>query len=104
MRGREGHRGSCSEDDWEGFDDGAMDVDDDDDVPEFFKEERDRQAKKLQDSPNRKRKGKVAELVRSKVAKVLEETGLAEKRARLCDEGDFLKLLYAFNQEGIHFA
>ncbi|KAF1820499.1 rRNA adenine dimethylase [Dissoconium aciculare CBS 342.82] len=84
---------------------GVMEVDDDEDVPEFFKEEADRQAKKMQDNPNRKRKGKVAELVRAKVKKVLEvDTELAEKRARLCDEGDFLKLLYAFNQEGIHFA
>jgi len=42
--------------------------------------------------------------VREKVRKVLEDdTALAEKRARLCDEGDFLKLLYAFNLEGIHF-
>jgi len=85
--------------------DGVMDVDDEDDVPAFFKEEADKKAKKLMDNPNRKRKGKVAELVRSKVKKVLEQdTDLAEKRARLCDEGDFLKLLYAFNQEGIHFA
>lgn len=84
---------------------GLMDVDDEDDVPEFFKEEADKKARKLADNPNRKRKGKVAELVRSKVKKVLEQdTELAEKRARLCDEGDFLKLLYAFNQEGIHFA
>ena len=83
----------------------VMDVDDEDDVPDFFKEEADKKAKKLQDNPNRKRKGKVAELVRSKVKKVLEQDAdLAEKRARLCDEGDFLKLLYAFNQEGIHFA
>lgn len=84
---------------------GLMDMDDEDDVPEFFKEEADKKAKKLQDNPNRKRKGKVAELVRSKVKKVLEQdTDLAEKRARLCDEGDFLKLLHAFNTEGIHFA
>lgn len=85
--------------------DAVMDMDDEEDVPEFFKEEADRKAKKGQDNPNRKRKGKVAELVRNKVKKVLEEdTELAEKRARLCDEGDFLKLLYAFNQEGLHFA
>jgi 18S rRNA (adenine1779-N6/adenine1780-N6)-dimethyltransferase len=83
----------------------GMDVDDEDDVPDFFKEEADKKAKKLQDNPNRKRKGKVAELVRSKVKKVLEtETNLAEKRARSCEEGDFLRLLYAFNQEGIHFS
>ncbi|KAF7190817.1 Dimethyladenosine transferase [Pseudocercospora fuligena] len=82
----------------------VMDMEDDDDLPDFFKEEADKKAKKLADNPNRKRKGKVAELVRSKVKKVLEENDLAEKRARMCDEGDFLKMLYGFNQEGIHFA
>ena len=56
-------------------------------------------------SVSRKKRGKVAELVREKVRAVLEdETRLAEKRARMCDETDFLKLLYAFNQRGIHFA
>ena len=85
--------------------DGIMDVDDEDDLPDFFKEEADKKAMKLQGNPNRKRKGKVSELVRSKVVKVLQtDTELADKRARMCDEGDFLKLLYAFNQEGIHFS
>ncbi|KAF2768876.1 rRNA adenine dimethylase [Teratosphaeria nubilosa] len=56
----------------------------------------------LDDGP---KKGKIAEMVRAKVKKVLEvDTELADRRARLCDEGDFLKLLYAFNQEGIHFS
>lgn len=56
-------------------------------------------------NPARKRKGKVAELVREKVRRVLEdETELADQRARMCDEGDFLKLLWAFNKEGIHFS
>lgn len=80
----------------------GMDVDDeDDDIPAFFKEE----AKlKVVPGANRKRKGKVAELVREKVVSVLEtDTGLADKRARMCDEGDFLKLLWAFNQKGLHF-
>ncbi|OJJ30714.1 hypothetical protein ASPWEDRAFT_121180 [Aspergillus wentii DTO 134E9] len=50
-------------------------------------------------------KGKVAELVREKVRQVLEdETKLADKRARMCDENDFLKLLWAFNQKGFHFS
>lgn len=84
---------------------GGMDLDDEDDVPDFFKEEEDRKAKKAKGNPNRKKRGKVAELVRSKVQKVLvEDTDLAERRARMCDEGDFLKLLYSFNQEGIHFS
>lgn len=80
-----------------------MDVDEDD-MPEFFKEEADRKARKAAGNPNRKKKGKVAELVRSKVEKVLESTKVAERRARLLDEGDFLRMLYAFNQEGIHFS
>lgn len=84
--------------------DGIMDVDEDEDVPDFFKEEADKKAKKLAGNPARKRKGRVAELLRTKVVKVLDETQLSDKRSRMCDEGDFLKLLYAFNQEGIHFA
>lgn len=82
-----------------------MDMDmDEDDMPDFFKEEKDRKQSQAQPT-KRKRKGKVSELVREKVRRVLEdETKLAEKRARMCDEGDFLKLLFSFNQEGIHFA
>lgn len=52
----------------------------------------------------RKKRGKVTEIVRAKVEKVLEETEMGEKRAVKCEEGDFLKLLYAFNLEGIHFS
>lgn len=49
--------------------------------------------------------GNVRELVRERIKQVLEnDTDLAEKRARMCDEGDFLKLLWAFNQRGIHFS
>ncbi|KAK9471597.1 S-adenosyl-L-methionine-dependent methyltransferase [Dipodascopsis tothii] len=44
------------------------------------------------------------DLVKELVEKVLTETGLGEKRAGKCDEADFLKLLYAFHQVGIHFA
>jgi len=48
---------------------------------------------------------KVAQLVREKIRKVLEvSTDLADKRAGHCNQGDFLRLLYAFNQEGLHFA
>ena len=79
---------------------------DEDDVPAFFKEEADAKAALANGrGSKRRRKGKVAELVREKVRKVLEDvTELANKRARACDEGDFLKLLWAFNQEGIHFS
>lgn len=78
---------------------------DEDEVPAFFKEEIDMQAKQVNERKSkRRRKGKVAELIRDKIRRVLEdETQLAEKRARSCDEGDFLRLLWAFNKEGIHF-
>ena len=84
--------------------DGIMDIDDD--IPAFFKEQSDLQAKLLNGrNTKRRKKGKVAELIREKVRKILEDdTELAEKRARSCDEGDFLKLLWAFNREGIHFS
>ncbi|CAI4508130.1 ALI_HP2_G0042970.mRNA.1.CDS.1 [Saccharomyces cerevisiae] len=44
------------------------------------------------------------EIVKEKINTVLVETGLAEKRAGKCDQTDFLKLLFAFHQVGIHFA
>ena len=50
------------------------------------------------------KKTKAAELVRSKVQRVLEPTGLADERAGKLDENAFLRLLYAFNKEHIHFA
>ncbi|GKZ23034.1 dimethyladenosine transferase [Aspergillus brasiliensis] len=96
------------EDDAEGEDepDEGMDVDDEDDVPDFFKEQTNARIQEaLKNRPSRKKRGKVAELVREKVRQVLEdETGLADKRARMCDENDFLKLLWAFNQKGFHFS
>lgn len=88
-----------AEDEWDGF----MDVDDEDgdDIPAFFKELQ----KPIPKTASRKTKSKVANILREKVRKVLEDTTqLADKRARMCDEGDFLKLLWAFNQEGIHFS
>jgi 18S rRNA (adenine1779-N6/adenine1780-N6)-dimethyltransferase len=83
---------------------GFSDPDDpDDDLPDFFKQLQ--SLSKKQNGLNRKKKGRVSELVREKVRKVLEEdTKLADKRARLCDEGDFLRLLFAFNTEGVHFS
>lgn len=82
---------------------GIMDMDDDDDdTPAFFKE----QAATGQNikTPSRRKKTKVAELVRAKVAKVLQSTDMADQRAGKLDENAFLKLLYAFNRENIHFA
>lgn len=100
--------------DWSGFKDddddeqdgdNDMDLDDEDDLPAFFKDSTDQEKKnQVPKTPSRKKRSKVTELVREKVRLVLEEkTGLMEKRARMCDEGDFLKLLWCFNQEGIHF-
>ncbi|KAJ5506034.1 hypothetical protein LT330_001355 [Penicillium expansum] len=84
--------------------DEVMDMDDDD-VPDFFKESTNaRLEAALKNGASRKKRGKVAELVREKVRQVLEDdTDLGERRARMCDENDFLKLLWAFNQKGIHF-
>ncbi|KAH7115275.1 S-adenosyl-L-methionine-dependent methyltransferase [Dendryphion nanum] len=92
-----------AEDEWNGFSDPEDgEGDGDDELPDFFKQEK---VTKKVNGANRKRRGKVTELVREKLRRVLEdETQLADKRGRLCDEGDFLRLLYAFNQEGIHFS
>ena len=86
-------------------DDGAMDIDgDDDDAPDFFKE-LSRASAATPKTKSKRKKTKVAELVREKIRRVLEdETELADKRAGKCDEADFLRLLFAFNNEGIHFS
>ena len=96
----EGAIGDDEEEEWDGF----MDIDEDD-VPAFFKEEVETQKIHANEQKSKvRRKGKVAALVREKVRRVLEEkTQLAEKRARQCDEADFLSLLWELNQEGIHF-
>ena len=92
------------EETWDGIID--IDEDDGDDVPAFFKDEVNLMpAQRKERGSKRRRKGKVAELIREKVRRVLEdETELAEKRARSCEENDFLRLLWAFNKEGIHFS
>ena len=84
------------DEEWKGFADPDLE---EDEVPDFFK------TAQKKGGNRKKRRSKVTDVVKEKIRKVLEdETQLAEKRARMCDEGDFLKLLYAFNQEGIHFA
>ncbi|KAI9836820.1 MAG: hypothetical protein M1819_000985 [Sarea resinae] len=75
-----------------------------DDVPSFFKSDMPDHIPTPASSTKKRRKTKLSALIREKVRRVLEdETELADKRARMCDEGDFLKLLWAFNNEGIHF-
>ncbi|KAF2687660.1 dimethyladenosine transferase [Lentithecium fluviatile CBS 122367] len=87
-------QGGAEEEEWKGFSDPDVE---DDEVPDFFQ-----QVKKTR---GKKKRGRVTQLVKEKIRRVLEdETKLADKRARMCDEGDFLRLLYAFNSEGIHFA
>lgn len=83
--------------------DADMDVDgEDDDTPAFFKEAA---AAAIPKTKSKRKKTKVAELVREKIRKVLEDvTELADKRSGKCDENDFLRLLFAFNEEGIHFS
>lgn len=89
------------EEEADGGDDMDMDMEDDD-TPAFFKET---SASTIPKTKSKKKKTKVAELVREKIRKVLEDvTELADKRAGKCDENDFLRLLFAFNEEGIHFS
>ncbi|EKD13696.1 uncharacterized protein L3040_005683 [Drepanopeziza brunnea f. sp. 'multigermtubi'] len=86
---------------------GIMDVDEEeDDTPSFFKEQAKRATQESGGkTKSKKKKTRVAELVKEKIRKVLEDvTELADKRAGKCDENDFLRLLSAFNDEGIHFA
>jgi len=44
------------------------------------------------------------EIVKQKIEYVLEQLGMAQMRSQKCDQVDFLRLLYAFHQVGIHFA
>lgn len=41
--------------------------------------------------------------MKAKVQGVLTKVGMAEERAAKMDQDDYLKLLAAFNEEGIHF-
>ena len=94
--------GFQEDDEWGGI----MDVDEEvDELPSFFKEEAERIAKANGNkTKSKKKKTRVAELIREKIRKVLEDdTELADQRAAKCDENDFLRLLSAFNGEGIHF-
>lgn len=87
--------------------DGIMEVEGgDEDTPEFFKQLKDSAAANQPfKTPGRRKKTKLGEIIREKIRKVIEDdTGLADKRSSKCDENDFLRLLFAFNSEGIHFA
>ncbi|CUS13695.1 unnamed protein product [Tuber aestivum] len=60
--------------------------------------------KGIKTKAGKRSRSKVGEKVKGLVETVLSETELREKRAGKCDEADFLRLLYAFNQQGIHFS
>ena len=82
---------------WEGIMD--VDTDGEGDVDEGLTVE----AVAPTDSTRRRPRGLVGRIIDGKVRKVLHDTQLASRRAAKCDETDFLKLLWAFNKEGIHF-
>ena len=82
---------------------GIMDVDDGG-APSFFDEMKAAGAAAPK-TKSRHKKTRVALLVREKVRRVLEDaTGLADSRSGKLEENDFLRLLHAFNEEGIHFS
>ena len=91
----------AGDEEWGGF----MDVDaENDDTPSFFKELK-AAGSEVPKTKSKRKKTRVALLVKEKVRKVLEDvTDLADKRSGKCDENDFLHLLAAFNAEGIHFS
>ena len=97
-----GHEKDMGEGDGMDLDDAGDDADDH--VPEFFKEFQ-QSTVGIPKTKSKRKKTRVAELVREKIRKVLEDvTELADKRAGKCDENDFLRLLSAFNEEGLHFS
>ncbi len=97
--------GNAEDDTWDGMDvdgdetrknenenDDNNDNEIDDDLPAFFKETSHAPPPK---TPSRRKRTKVDELVRAKVLRVLGQLDLSDRRARQCDETDFLKLLDA---------
>jgi len=86
-------------DDGDEEEDNTMDVDDiegDEDTPSFFAETAAEASKKtVAKTPSKRKRSKAEQVVRDKLEKVLVDTELADKRARQCDENDFLRLLYA---------
>jgi 18S rRNA (adenine1779-N6/adenine1780-N6)-dimethyltransferase len=84
--------------------DAVMDVDEEDDMPSFFGAVKNPDEGTLTSKRGSLRKTRCAVLVKGKVRKVLEDTELSESRSAKLHENDFLRLLAAFNAEGIHFS
>lgn len=100
--------GAGDEEEWGGMDVDGGDEDkaqkDSSDLPSFF-EELKQASSEMPKTKSKRKKTKVALLVREKIRKVLEDdTGLADQRSGKCTENDFLRLLHAFNSEGLHFS
>lgn len=79
-----------------------------DDVPSSMMVDDDDAAPREDDGMEVDMKGNKAgrrysEAFKAKVLKVLEDSGMADKRAAKLGQNDFLTLLAAFNAEGIHF-
>ena len=55
-------------------------------------------------SPHQRRRGKVSEEFRARVARVVESSGFEQARASKMSQDEFLGLLAHFNAAGIHFA
>ncbi|KAI8624469.1 rRNA adenine dimethylase [Xylariaceae sp. FL1651] len=84
--------------------DPSMDLDEGDDIPSFFGTAMNPDVGTLKIKKASLKKTRVAVLIKEKVRKVLEETDLTESRSAKLHENDFLRLLAAFNAEGIHFS
>ncbi|KAI1274018.1 dimethyladenosine transferase-like protein [Xylaria sp. FL0933] len=84
--------------------DPSMDIDGDDEMPSFFSAAKNPDEGTLTSKKASLKKTRIAVLVKEKVRKVLEETELAGSRSAKLAENDFLRLLAAFNAEGIHFS
>ncbi|KAF2965517.1 hypothetical protein GQX73_g8035 [Xylaria multiplex] len=92
------------DDDNDNDNDASMDVDGEDELPSFFGAAKNPDESIPTSKRGSARKSRLAVLVKEKVRKVLEETELAESRSAKLHENDFLRLLAAFNAEGIHFS
>ncbi|KAI1421544.1 dimethyladenosine transferase-like protein [Xylaria sp. FL1777] len=84
--------------------DASMDVDGDDAIPSFFGTTKNPDEGVPTSKKGSLKKTRTAVLIKEKVLKVLEETDLVSSRSAKLHENDFLRLLAAFNAEGIHFS
>ncbi|KAK9415594.1 putative S-adenosyl-L-methionine-dependent methyltransferase [Seiridium unicorne] len=90
---------------WGGITDVAEPEGNNDNTGLSFFDELKQASSEVPKTKSKRKKTKVAALVKEKIRRVLEDvTGLADQRAGKCDENDYLRLLHAFNQEDLHFS